>query len=151
LIFHPYERVHQQSGKKKRAYHLAVLLCQFSCCSARVSSRNHHLLFQGITCLHVDVPDDEVICGPENPIHTLLPQEKPEPTTKDHLLMVEETVIFLRKHNIDIKPDMVSLPPSLSFSNLRKVMQLFFEHSQRSLLLLCDVTFFFSIHVTFHR
>jgi hypothetical protein len=116
-----------------------------------VSSRNHHLLFQGITCLHVDVPDDEVICGPENPIHTLLSQEKPEPTTKDHLLMVEETVIFLRKHNIDIKPDMVSLPPSLSFSNLRKVMQLFFEHSQRSLLLLCDVTFFFSIHVTFHR
>jgi hypothetical protein len=118
-----------------------------------VSNKDHHLLFQGITCLHIDVPDDEVICGRGNPIHTLLPEGKPEPIKKDHLLMAEETVIFLRKHDIDIKPEMVSLLPFLYFSihsNLRKAMVLFFQHSQISLHLLCNVTFFFQHSCSFH-
>ena len=38
-----------------------------------MNSTDHHLLFQGITCLYVDVPDCEIIIWSQmNPMRTLL-------------------------------------------------------------------------------
>ncbi|VAI92851.1 unnamed protein product [Triticum turgidum subsp. durum] len=54
---------------------------------------DHDLIFQGITCLHVDVPDCEMrICTQKKPMHTLLPKRLSDPT--------EDSTIFLHQHDI---------------------------------------------------
>ncbi|XBJ06232.1 hypothetical protein VPH35_024880 [Triticum aestivum] len=60
-----------------------------------------------ITCLHVHVPDCEVIiCSLENLMYPLLPRKLSNPN--------EDLTLFLRQHYIDFKAEMVSLPcPSL--------------------------------------
>jgi folate-dependent phosphoribosylglycinamide formyltransferase PurN len=70
---------------------------------------HHHLPFQGITCLCVDVPDCEVIqCSPKNHVGTLLPEEKSKTGKRD--FDVEALTKFLRQHDFDVKPEMVRLP-----------------------------------------
>ncbi|KAM0852052.1 hypothetical protein ACQ4PT_052016 [Festuca glaucescens] len=61
----------------------------------------------GITCLCVDVPDCEVIqCSPKNHVGTLLAEEKSKMGKRD--FDVEVLIKFLRQHDFDVKPEMVS-------------------------------------------
>nr|XP_051211672.1 uncharacterized protein LOC127329177 [Lolium perenne] len=75
-----------------------------------VGSAQHKEIIEeklGITCLCVDIPDCEVIqCSPKNHVGTLLPEEKSKTGKGD--FDVEELIKFLRQHDFDVKPEMVS-------------------------------------------
>ncbi|VAH98441.1 unnamed protein product [Triticum turgidum subsp. durum] len=59
---------------------------------------DHDLIFHGITCLHVDVPDCEMrICTQKKPMRTLSPKRLSDPT--------KDSTIFLHQLGITCKLD----------------------------------------------
>jgi hypothetical protein len=99
---------------------VSMTFVSFLVASVRVNNIHRSLLFQGITCLHVGVPDCEVInCCLKNHMRTLFPEEKSEMNKRDCPLIRKELITVLRQHNFDVKPEMVRLPLVLpNFSHL---------------------------------